>query len=147
MLDYWQRLKHLQLYSLQRRREQYDIIYIWKIIEGKVPNISDESNRQIATYAHVRHGRKCVIPQPLCYARMQVKTLVNSSFVVRAAKMFNALPKHLRDISKCDIDSFKNKLDRYIRTLPDKPALPGYPTVTQSNSLLHVIPYVERMSF
>ena len=62
-LDYWQRLSHLQLYSLQRRRERYDIMYVWKIIEGKVPNISSQSNRQIQTYHNVRHGRLCVVPE------------------------------------------------------------------------------------
>jgi hypothetical protein len=146
-LDYWQRLEKLQLYSLQRRRERYDILYVWKILEGIVPNISPESNRQIRTYQHIRNGRMCIIPEPLRNARMQVKTLVNSSFVVRAVKLFNAVPKYIREISNCEIDSVKRTLDTYIRTLPDKPALPGYYTATESNSLLHVIPYVERMRF
>lgn len=146
-LDYWQRLEKLKLYSLQRRRERYDIMYIWKIIEGKVPNISPVSNRQIRTYNHIRNGRMCIIPEPLRTARMQVKTLINSSFVVRAVKLFNAVPKDIREMSNCEIDTFKSALDTYIRTLPDKPALPGYYTATESNSLLHVIPYVERMRF
>ena len=30
----------LKLYSLQRRRERYIIIYVWKILEGLVPNLS-----------------------------------------------------------------------------------------------------------
>ena len=38
----WDRLSHLKLYSLQRRRERYAIIYVWKILEGHVPNISGE---------------------------------------------------------------------------------------------------------
>ena len=33
-MPYHERLKSLGLYSLQRRRERYCIIYIWKIIEG-----------------------------------------------------------------------------------------------------------------
>ena len=37
-LDYWDRLKALNLYSLQRRRERYQLIYMWKIINSKVPN-------------------------------------------------------------------------------------------------------------
>ena len=40
-LSYWQQLKSLRLYSLERRRERYLIIYVWKILEGLVPNISD----------------------------------------------------------------------------------------------------------
>ena len=37
-MPYHERLKSLGLYSLQRRRERYCIIYIWKIIEGLAPN-------------------------------------------------------------------------------------------------------------
>lgn len=38
-MNYWDGFKHLELHSLQRRREQYQIIYVWKIIEDYVPNI------------------------------------------------------------------------------------------------------------
>ena len=37
--SYWQSLKELGLYSLQRRRERYQIIYLWSILESQVPNI------------------------------------------------------------------------------------------------------------
>ena len=40
-LSYCKRLEVLKLYSLQRRRERYGIIYVWKMIEGLVPNLSD----------------------------------------------------------------------------------------------------------
>ena len=40
-LFYSKHLEVLKLYSLQRRREKYVIIYVWKIIEGLVPNCSD----------------------------------------------------------------------------------------------------------
>ena len=42
-LSYSKRLEVLKLYSLQRRRERYGIIYVWKMIEGLVPNLSDRS--------------------------------------------------------------------------------------------------------
>ena len=35
-LSYWQRLKHLNIYSLERRRERYFIIYTWKILNSLV---------------------------------------------------------------------------------------------------------------
>ena len=38
-LSYTERLTVLKLYSLQRRRERYIIIYVWKILEGLVPNL------------------------------------------------------------------------------------------------------------
>ena len=39
-LSYDDRLKSLHLYSVQRRFERYTIIYIWKILESMVPNLS-----------------------------------------------------------------------------------------------------------
>ena len=42
-MPYHERLKSLGLHSLQRRRERYCIIYIWKIIEGLAPNFSNQS--------------------------------------------------------------------------------------------------------
>ena len=40
-LSYHERLQAVRLYSLQRRRERYCIILIWKIIESKAQNLSD----------------------------------------------------------------------------------------------------------
>ena len=37
-LDYWERLRALGMMSLQRRRERYIIIHMWKILYGKCTN-------------------------------------------------------------------------------------------------------------
>ena len=54
---YDERLKLLNLYSVQRRRDRYQIIYLWKIIEGLVPNLSTPIT---CTYSE-RRGRSCVV--------------------------------------------------------------------------------------
>ena len=36
--NYWERLRALKMNSEQRRLERYQIIYIWKILQGLVPN-------------------------------------------------------------------------------------------------------------
>jgi len=56
-LDYWKRLKSLGLMSLQRRRERYDIIYMWKILNGLVPN-----DLHITFHFNPRHGIRAVVP-------------------------------------------------------------------------------------
>ena len=56
-LSYHERLQALRLYSLQRRRERYCIILIWKIIESKAQNLSDP----ILCNFSDRRGRSCVI--------------------------------------------------------------------------------------
>ena len=72
-LPYENRLKHLKLYSLQRRRDSLSIyIYIWKIIEGIVPNLSPP----ICVNASER-GRLCVISS---VERGHIGTLAHSSF-------------------------------------------------------------------
>ena len=35
-LDYWERLQSLRMYSQERRRESYQIIFIWKLSQGLV---------------------------------------------------------------------------------------------------------------
>ena len=37
-MNYWERLSHLKLMSLQRRRERYTILMMWKILHNVVPN-------------------------------------------------------------------------------------------------------------
>ena len=74
-LDYWQRLQCLNLYSLQRRRERYRIIYVWKVIEGLVPNISDSASAGIQCKHNARLGRTCVVPNIRTHINNQVRKL------------------------------------------------------------------------
>ena len=55
-LNYWERLHELKSYSLQRGRERYIIIYIWKITQHMVPNIDGTVRHTIKTRKHPRHG-------------------------------------------------------------------------------------------
>ena len=54
-LSYAERLKSLGIYSLQRRRDRYMAIYMWKILERKVPNFSPPIQCHISD----RRGRLC----------------------------------------------------------------------------------------
>lgn len=55
-MDYWSRLKHLKMYSQQRRTERYRSIYTWKVLEGIVPNCG------IQHHEHIRRRRECSLP-------------------------------------------------------------------------------------
>ena len=59
-LNYWERLHELKLYPLQRRRERYIIIYIYKIKQHLVPNIDGTMGHKIKTRKHLRHGTQCL---------------------------------------------------------------------------------------
>ena len=61
-LTYENRLKDLNLYSIQRRRDRYQIIYVWKILKKKVINL----NPPIVTNSSGRLGRLCI--KKICYS-------------------------------------------------------------------------------
>ena len=133
--DYWSRLSKLNLYSLERRRERYMIIYCWKIINGLVPNVNDK----IKITNNDRRGRLCLIPPIVKTATQRIKTIRDNSFVVKSQKLFNKLPRHVRDTSYKSVESFKNNLDNFLHTISDNPVLPCYVNLKNSNSLIDIV--------
>lgn len=131
-LNYHQRLQKLKIYSLERRRQRYDILYSFKIMKKIVPNIGLQfkwSNRR---------GRTLVPPPVAKNSSEHSKTLRNSSYRSRASRLFNSLH---RDIRSLPVDTpmarIKSMLDRHLQTIRDEPQLPGYNTVAASNSVIH----------
>ena len=137
-LSYWEQLNKLKMYSLERRRERYRIIYTWRILEGHVPNVG---NNRITSREHERRGRECVPPSVKPSADRQVQNLIYSSLPVHGQKLFNALPRSLRNLSGCKVDTFKHELDKFLQTIPDEPRIRGYEQYsrTESNSLIDMI--------
>ena len=128
-------MKNLKLYSLEHRQERFQIIYyVWSILEELVPNLySNEVNRRgIYSYQHIRHGRKCVVPM---IERGTYQKLMSSNFYFHGPKLFNCLPKHLRNLSGCSKDFFKNKLDKFLSTLPDELQLANYTICRRADSV------------
>ena len=114
-VDYWTRLSILKMYSQERRMERYWAIYIWKILEGYAPNCGVEVAPENA-----RIGRKCKIPQLVQNGRKAIQTLREQSFQIDGARLFNCLPKKIRDIKK-DQEMFKFELDNFLSSIPDQP--------------------------
>ena len=119
-LDYWQRLRELNLYSLERRRERYIIIYTWKILEGLVPNLET----RITTYWNDRKGRLCAIPG--FRDRGTIGRIRDNSLPVRGPRLFNSLPQHVRNIMGTSLTVFKSALDKLLQQVPDQPGCGGY---------------------
>ena len=140
-LNYWEILDFLNMYSLERRRERYRIIYTWKIIEHLVPNISNDEHRQITVQYTARFGRKCIIP---AFNRVsRVSNTYEGSMAVCGPKLFNVMPQHIRDLTNCTVDTFKANLDRFLCTVADQPVIPGYiggnNQLHGSNSLVDIL--------
>ena len=118
--DYWQRLKHLNLYSIQRRFERYTVIYVWKILHEIVHNPGLEFKNEGP--AQSRLGIACIVPK--CTSKLR-----ENSFLVRGPKLFNSLPKDIREFAYDNgiqqqqaINNFKKRLDEYLALIPDEPS-------------------------
>ena len=139
-LNYWERLQYLKLYSLERRRERYIVIYTWKILEGLVPNFSTNSSKTTCYWSD-RHGRKCKIPT--LRHRGSVGTKREHFLSVKGPRLFNTLPSHLRNCAGQSLAVFKSQLDKFLKNIPDEPGLPGYAQsrVARTNSLVDQVRY------
>ena len=112
--NYWARLSISNLQSIQRRLERYQIIYIWKAMEGLVPPCG------ISIHHHTYKGRLSVIP-PLSKASVKTKSIRDNTIRVAGSRIFNSIPSKLRNLTGCEITVFKANLDRFLEKVPDEP--------------------------
>jgi hypothetical protein len=83
-MNYWERLRYLKMYSIQRRFERYKTLFTWKILEGRVPNCGlTWKNSPLV-------GRLCTIPQTKQSSSIQ--TLRSNSFQAVGPRLFNSFP-------------------------------------------------------
>ena len=129
-MNYWERLQHLKLYSLQRRRERYIIIYVWKIVYGHVPNLQPP----ITAYLSDRQGLTCR-RRDLTHGRYtRFGTLKENSLVGKGLLLFNRLPAEIKACND-SLETFKKKLDNFLKTVPDQPVMQGYHQPASDNSI------------
>ena len=128
-MNYWERLKSLKLMSLQRRRERYVIMTMWKVLNGFHLN-----NIGIQFKYSKRNGMTAKLPQLARSCKSKHQTMYDSSFAVLGPKLWNLLPASVT-LAK-DLDIFKVELNRkFLSKIPDKPPVKGYPCAN-NNSLL-----------
>ena len=61
-------------------------------------------------------------------------TIREGSLQIHGAKLFNALPKSVRNLTRTSVDEFKVALDKFLQTIPDEPKLPGYTPIRRSEN-------------
>ena len=127
-LSYWERLQALKLMSLQRRRERYIILQIWKILNNCSPN-----DVAIEFCQQSRLGIKAKLPPLRKTSKMHHQSMYDNSFAVLGPKLWNAIPGDLTTLTK--FDEFKNRLTNFLESFPDNPPISGYTSVN-GNSLL-----------
>ena len=131
-MEYGDRLKKLNLYSLERRRDRYRVIYVWRIINGWSPNLDDDRHK-ISTSFSARRGLECRIPA-MSQTSQSLKTITDESFAVAGPRQFNCIDKDIRSHNGT-IDSFKAKLDKFLWTIPDQPVIVGQQQALNCNRL------------
>ena len=137
-LTYWEKLQTLRVYSQERRRERYIVIFIWKLSQGLVEGYSISFSP-----CSSRTGRKA---EPAAVSRTSpacVRNAREGTLAVKGVGLFNALPMHIRNSDHGDTPMFKNHLDIYLSNIPDQPTIAGLVRGAQSNGLLHQIPNYE----
>ena len=51
-------------------------------------------------------------------------------------QLFNPLPAYLRNMTKCKVDEFEEKLDKFLERIPDEPSVRG---LTPSNGIVDLV--------
>ena len=137
-LNYHDRLKAMNLQSIQRRHERYKIIYIYKIKEGLVPNLPLDPSNPTSSFAltfttNYRSGCRCSIPnQTLHHNPATIPR--DSSFALTASNLWNCLPPSISLISNVSVSSFKNQLDKFLALFPDDPRCSASGMFTDPNT-------------
>ena len=127
-LNYWEKLEKINLQSLQRRRERYCLIHMWKIVNNIAPN-----DLCFEFYSNARRGIKASL-KPILQVGSKYQTLRDNSFAHVGPKLWNILPKNVSE--ETSLSGFKISLAKFLEKYPDKPPVPGLAYIN-NNSILN----------
>ena len=131
-LNYRERLSELKLMSLQRRRERYIILMMWKILHNVVPNSSD-----IQFKTTPNHGVVAVIPPLSRSSSLHNQSLYDRSFTVIGPKLWNKVPQTVKAAES--FIKFKCSLSDFLALIPDQLPVARYSS-SWTNSLVDYSP-------
>ena len=129
-LHHWDRLKQLSLYSQERRRERYMVIFLWKISQGLVHGYN-------VTFADSGRRGIMAIPNAIIASPSAIRRAREASLGVKGSRLFNLIPDPIRNMKGCTVDQFKASLDTFLATVPDQPTMEGTSRAAETNSLIH----------
>ena len=120
---------------MERRRDRYMIIYGWQQLEGLKENVLKLKTSSRET------GRTIIPIKPPCKVEDRKKTIIYNGPASKIQRLFNSLPRKLRNMTGVSTDTFKGHLDRWLQTVPDQPKSPGYSNrvAAESNGVIHQV--------
>ena len=98
-------------------------------------NIDGTMGHKIKTRKHPRHGTQCVIQYPTF--RNPAQPLQKNPITVFGPRLYNSLPKYLRDIESVKTEKSKFELDKLVKLIPYEAKMPNYVSASGSNSILN----------
>ena len=131
-MSYWERLKKLKLSSLQRRRERYLIICMFKMLNNLMPN-----DLVITFSDQGRRGIRAAVPPLNKSATNKAQRMYDESFAVMGPRLWNCIPAETT--RKTKLSTFKTSLGSFLMTIPDTPPTPGYSSVNNNSILSYAV--------
>ena len=143
-VNYWERLRDLKIYSLERRRERFIILCAYRVLIGLMEYHGFD--------VFMERGGIKIRSKYNRYAPAQIKKIRHSSFFYKGPQLYNLLPTDLRQMEEIDVpyqshvDEFKKKLDKYLTNIPDQPSVRelNQSRAAANNSLICQIPVYNR---
>ena len=65
------------------------------------------------------------VPHMAAKSAAAVRNAREASLQVKGARLFNLVPKEVRNLSGVSADMFKSGLDAWLTNIPDQPTIPG----------------------
>ena len=87
-LDYWDRLQQLGMYSQERRRERYQLMFIWKLSQGRVTGYS------LPFHNNDRRGTHVIVPPLANRSPSAVRKVREASLQVKGEGRERPWPIH-----------------------------------------------------
>ena len=77
--------------------------------------------------------------------RNPAQSLQENAITVFGPRLYNSLPKYLRDIESVKIEKFKFEFDKFLELIPAEPKIPNYVTASGSNSILDQLTHLRAL--
>jgi len=129
-------IENFRRFSRERLRERYYIMFVWELSQQRI------SGYDLA-FTFGDKGRFCIVQTVDNKLPYIEKLQLSNSLKIKGAKLFNLLPKELRNFNG-DIQVFGDNLDMFLSSFPDKPSCPHRTCMDQRNSLLVLMRYANQ---
>jgi hypothetical protein len=125
-------LGSFQLFSRERTRERYYIIFVWEIAQQIVAGYD-------LRFSHGRTGRYCYVESINSSRPEKDQKREKDTLRVKGAKLFNLLPSNFRNYNG-DVITFTSNLNKFLLDIPDNTKCPLRACIGSENSLLQLLP-------